>query len=108
EERGAAVVLSGEPEPGLFADLDGRRVGEARMSALVETWLDEVLTSRRISWTIGGCPTPGWAARVFGEPDVDRLWEAIAKTVRLDDDDPVAAWAAHSRRLRERAALLTE
>jgi aminopeptidase len=108
EERGAAVVLSGEPQPGLFADLDGRRVGEARMSALVETWLDEVLTNQRISWTIGGCPTPGWATRIFGEPDVDRLWEAIAKTVRLDDDDPVAAWTAHSRRLRERAALLTE
>jgi aminopeptidase len=107
ERSGANVILTGEPQPGLFGDLDGRRVGNARMSAFQTAWLDEV-TKRRVSWSIAGCPTDGWAARVFGEPDVDRLWQAVAQTVRLDEEDPVAAWRAHSRRLRERAAMLTE
>jgi aminopeptidase len=107
ERSGANVILTGEPEPGLFGDLDGTRVGSARMSAFQTAWLNEV-TKRRVSWSIAGCPTEGWARRVFGEPDVERLWRAVASTVRLDEDDPVAAWQAHSRRLRERAQLLVE
>jgi aminopeptidase len=107
EQQAAALILAGEPAPGLFADLDGARVGAARMSARSEAWLREV-TGRRISWAIVGCPTPGWAERIFGEPDVDRLWQAIAETVRLDEDDPPAAWHEHSERLRARGRLLTE
>ena len=107
ERSGANVILSGEPEPGLFGDLDGTRVGNARMSAFQTAWLNEV-TKRRVSWSIAGCPTEGWARRVFGEPDVERLWKAVAETVRLDEADPVAAWQAHSKRLRERARLLSE
>jgi len=32
---------------------------------------------------------------MFGEPDLERLWKAVEFTVRLDEDDPVAAWRAH-------------
>jgi len=39
---------------------------------------------------------------VFGEPDLERLWDAVARTVRLDEDDPVAAWQAHTQQLRAR------
>ena len=107
EEQAAALILAGEPAPGLFGDLEGKRVGAARMSARNEAWLREV-TGGRVSWSIAACPTPGWAERVYGEPDVDRLWKAIAAAVRLDDDDPVAAWRQHSQRLRARARLLSE
>ena len=54
-------------------------------------------------WTIVAFPTPAWAEQVFGEPDVARLWDAIRTTVRLDEPDPVAAWAAHVAMLQERA-----
>ena len=33
-------------------------------------------------------PCEGWAERLFGAPDVDRLWDAIAPVVRLDAPDP--------------------
>src|SRR5438874_10800646 len=42
EEQGAALIIAGEPAPGLFGDLDGKRVGAARMSARSEAWLREV------------------------------------------------------------------
>ena len=29
-----------------------------------------------------------------GEPDVERLWDAVATATRLDEPDPVAAWRA--------------
>ncbi len=107
EREGAAVLVTGEAQPGLFHDLDGRRVGASRMSARVAAWLHEV-TERRISWSIVGGATPGWAERVFGEPDEDRLWKAIAETVRLGEPDPVEAWRRHGELLHERARLLDE
>jgi aminopeptidase len=45
---------------------------------------------------------------VFGEPDVERLWQAVATATRLDEPDPVAAWNAHAAKLRTRAAALDE
>ena len=46
----------------------------------------------------------GWAKQVFGEPDVERLWEKIAICMRLDEPDPVAAWQEHPARLAARTA----
>jgi aminopeptidase len=43
---------------------------------------------------------------VFGEPDVERLWAAVATAVRLDEPDPVAAWWAHIDRLADRSRRL--
>ncbi|HST26594.1 MAG TPA: aminopeptidase, partial [Gaiellaceae bacterium] len=60
------------------------------------------------AWVAIGCATEGWAADVYGEPDVDRLWDAIAFTCRLDEPDPVAAWQRHIDMLRERSRQMNE
>jgi aminopeptidase len=57
---------------------------------------------RSVSWTIVACPNEGWAETVFGEPDVDRLWDAVARATRLHEEDPVAAWQEHISRLAQR------
>src|SRR5262249_30344762 len=46
--------------------------------------------------------------QVFGEPDVERLWEKVAFCMRLDEPDPVTAWREHLNRLRTRSEALTE
>jgi aminopeptidase len=100
--RGAAIAISGNPEPELLSDLDQRRVGLARMVRLTDTHLRHV-ARREVAWTIVAYPTPGWAEAVFGEPDVERLWDAVATAVRLDESDPVLAWQDHVDRLVRRA-----
>ena len=45
---------------------------------------------------------------MFGEPDVERLWAAVATAVRLDEPDPAAAWREHIGKLAARAAALNE
>jgi aminopeptidase len=107
ERRGARVAITGDPEPELYRDLDPERVGKARMSQLQEVALGH-LTSGRVSWTVVAYPNPGWAEAVFGEPDVERLWGAVATCVRLDEPDPVAAWKRHVAQLRARAEVLNE
>lgn len=106
ETGGALISITGNPEPELFADLDGSRVGRARMRELGEEALK--LTDGLSNWSIVPYPNEGWARTVFGEPDVDRLWEAVATAVRLDEPDPVAAWREHIAVLQQRADQLNE
>ena len=107
ETRGATIVITGEPEPELLADLDQRRAQRARPRLAVEKLLDAE-NRRLIQWTILGYPNEGWARTVFGKPDVERLWEAVITATRLDEPDPVAAWRDHIARLQDRAASLDE
>jgi aminopeptidase len=106
-ERGALIQVIGDPDPELYADLDGTRVGKTRMLELSKRYMDAT-NKRLINWSIVGCPTEGWAESVFGEPDTDRLWDALVDTTRLDEPDPVDAWRRHIDTLVERAALLDE
>ncbi len=100
--RGALVSITGDPEPDLFSDLPPARVGRARMLELSDLHGRQV-NEGAVAWTIVGYPNDGWAASVFGEPDVERLWEAVGRATRLDQDDPVAAWKEHMARLVRRA-----
>jgi aminopeptidase len=106
-KKGALVSVTGNPEPDLFRDLDGRRVGMTRATKLNEAQLRQI-TDGAINWTIVAYPNEGWAKTVFGEPDTERLWHAVSSAVRLDEEDPVAAWQAHVERLTERARAMTE
>jgi len=105
DERAAVVALTGEAEPDLLADLPGERVGKARMLEIAEE-SNRQINEQLNNWTVVGVPNEGWARQMFGEPDVDRLWTAVEYTVRLDEDDPVAAWRDHVDRIGGRAQAL--
>ena len=107
EQRGALIQLVGDPEPELLADLDGTRVGKTRMREFAERYV-KATNQRLINWVIVAYPNAGWATTVFGEPDVERLWDAVADATRLDEEDPVGAWRAHIDKLVERAELMNE
>ena len=73
----AMVGTAGDPEPTLLADLDGERVGRARMREVAAVAMRQ-LQERSVNWTGIAYPNEGWAKQMFGEPDVERLWEAVA------------------------------
>jgi aminopeptidase len=107
DERAAVVALTGDAEPNLLADLPGDRVGKARMLALAEE-SNRQINEQLNNWTVIGVPNVGWAEQMFGEPDLERLWKAVEFTVRLDEDDPVAAWRTHVERVGKRARTLND
>lgn len=105
EERPALIALTGNPDPDLLSALDPALVGRAdprEIRALMST----AIAARRFNWSIVSAPNAGWASQVFGEPDVERLWEAVATATRLDEPDPVEAWRAHTEKLKARADAL--
>ena len=105
EERPALIALTGNPTPDLLADLDPALVGRSDPKEIRAASLEHT-AARRFNWTIVSAPNEGWATQVFGEPDIERLWGAVATATRLDEPDPVAAWRAHAARLRARANAL--
>ena len=103
----AMIATTGDPEPELLADLDGERVGRAVQREIWELRLEQ-FRENSVNWCGAGAPSEGWARQVFGEPDVDRLWEKVFFCMRLDEPDPVAAWREHLSRLEERTMRLNE
>jgi aminopeptidase len=106
ERRAAAISLMGDPNPDVFADVDQTRLGRDQMPYIPEVF--DLMASREVNWSVVPGPNPGWANRLFGGPDEERLWQTLAPILRLDADDPVQAWRDHIARLQARAAALNE
>jgi aminopeptidase len=103
----AYITTSTNPEPDLLADLDGERVGRAVQPELIQILMQQ-FHENSVNWCGVGAPSESWAEQVFGEPDVDRLWDLVAFCMRLDEPDPVKAWDEHLARLDERVAQVNE
>ena len=86
------------------------RAGRDRLPTVKESI--QVVNDRTTNWTIAPCPTPAWAALVF--PDLEpaealaRLERELLHVLRLDEDDPIAAWRARADALVGGVARLTE
>src|SRR3954452_10964144 len=106
--NGAAIIsVSGGSNAEVYEGLDTASLARARMPEWERAWIDAV-NGRKVPWIIVAYPTERWARETFGEPDVDRLWQAVAYAMRLDRPDPAAAWAERLDELEARAAQMTE
>ncbi len=104
-ERGVAISLVGDPDPHLFDDVDPAKA--AAFPVEEAKAYQEAILVQQLRWTVVAAPNPGWATEVFGEPDVERLWEAVATAMRLDEADPVASWQERNAELEARGRALT-
>src|SRR5262245_22587331 len=86
-ERGVVISLVGDPDPHLLDDVDPAKA--VAFPVEEATAYRKALLGQQLRWTIVAAPNPGWATEVFGEPDVERLWAAVATAMRLDEADPV-------------------
>ena len=105
EERWATIDTTGDTRDN---ELEG--CAPARASARQANWNDQAYRAMDagLSWTIVACPVPGWAERVYGDPDITPLWRDLRHLMRLDEPDPVAAWEARLDELTSQAARLNE
>jgi aminopeptidase len=105
DERWAWISVDGASRDDPFAGAPAERVG-ALLGALGAQHQRTI--PAKLSWCICPCPSRGWAQRVYGEPDIARLWKDLRFVLRLDEPDPVEAWHARRDELAARAAWLNE
>lgn len=106
--EGAALVnVLGDADPNLFADVDPQRAARAEPRRVREIITDQV-SRQVVAWVVIVGPTEGWARDLFGDPDVERLWQELADVTGLGEPDPVASWRGRIAQLEARAAVLDE
>jgi aminopeptidase len=110
---GAARIAIGGENPALLAGQDPGKVARANVARSVAYRPAlELITNFATNWTIVSYATPAWATLMFPDrPEaqaVASLWDAIFAASRVDQADPVAAWAAHNAALHARTAWLND
>ncbi len=110
EHHAARISIAPTPDPGALEGVDPERAGKDDMPFLKETVT--LIKDRSTNWTIVPFPTPGWAAKVHPDLSPDeamaRLTEQLVRILRLDSDDPAAAWRARGKELQSVADRLTQ
>lgn len=108
-KKGAAFVSIAARDPELLKQVDPVRiVAQEKVSSESLAQYRQKLMNNENSWCVVSMPTKAWAEKVFpGKSDAEALLlEAILKTVRVDKDDPVAAWSEHIKSLKKRREFL--
>jgi aminopeptidase len=110
ELRAARIGLAGPIAPGLLDDLDPARTGRDQLPMLKES--GKVVGERTTNWTIGPAPTPAWAQLVHPDDEPEAALAALTRelehVLRLDLDDPIAAWRERADTLVSVAERLSE
>lgn len=111
--NGAAFIQISASDPEAFKGVDVSRIArQQKVSAIELKEFHERLMTNKNAWTIVSVPTVAWAKKVFPELSedeaVEKLWEAILKAVRVDLEDPVAAWKEHTLNLRKSMDFLNK
>ena len=107
----AAFISIAASDPELMRDVEAERLSKAsrsRSTALRE-YYDRIISNRN-TWCVASVPTVSWARKVFPGVDADtaveKLWNLIFQAVRVDAEDPVAAWDIHKNQLKQRLDFL--
>ncbi|MBM7603513.1 aminopeptidase [Metabacillus crassostreae] len=112
ENDGAFMsIISSDPD--LLSGIDPKRIAQSTKAAGVAlTKYRNYLQADKASWTVIAAASKEWAAKVFPDetPDkqIEKLWKAIFKTTRIDQEDPVETWKKHNDSLHEKVEYLNK
>ena len=100
-------LLSEDPDGLRGVDQEKMAKAQQKKYPIIKGYRDQI--ENKYQWCIAAVPGVKWAKKLFPElrasQAVEKLWEAILHTSRVDDD-PVAAWDAHNKDLKSRCDYL--
>jgi len=103
EGHGVRISITPQVPPGLLDGIEPARAGMDGLPAHKENF--DVINARTTNWTVVPWAVPEWAHLVHpgldDEAALARLWEQLVYVLRLDEDDPAAAWHTRLRQLHE-------
>ena len=98
-------------DPDAFAGVSQEKMAESQMKRYpkVKPYWDKL--DGKYKWCIAAIPSKKWANKVFPndtpEEAVEKLWEAIFKTCRVEEEGTFENWEKHNAFLIEKRNLLT-
>lgn len=112
-QKNAAFISITSSTPDLLKGVNPERIANFQKASgkALETYRSYI-QSDKVSWTVVAAPSPLWAQKVFPnettEKSVEKLWEAIFKATRINEEDPVLAWKNHDKTLHKRVEYLND
>lgn len=103
--QGAAFLTISASDPELMKEVNPLRMVRAQKASNValKEFRDRLMSNQNV-WCVISIPTIAWAKKIFpntsDEVALEKLWEAIFKAVRVDQEDPVTAWEEHKANLK--------
>ena len=108
---GSAFLSISASDPELMKDVNPQRLAKSHKAAstAIKEYRDRLMSNKNV-WCVASIPTLSWAKKVFPELSEDeameKLWNSIFKTVRVDTEDPVASWEIHKGNLKRNMDFL--
>jgi len=100
-------LTSSDPDGLKGVDVEKMTKGQQARFPITKAYREQI--DGKHQWCIAAVPGAAWAKKVFpGERTsraIEKLWEAILTTARVDED-PIAAWEAHNADLIARSSYL--
>ena len=100
-------LLSEDPDGLKGINQEKMAKAQQKRYPIIKPYRDAI--ENKYQWCIAAVPGKAWAKKLFPElragAAVEKLWENILATSRVDGD-PVAAWEAHNKDLHDRCAYL--
>lgn len=103
-------IISDDPDG--LKGINQKKMAKVRMKTypIVKPYREKM--EDRYKWCIAAVPGLGWAKKVFpklnDEEAMEALWNAILKTARVDENDPVQNWKEHNRFLHAQKQKLND
>ena len=101
-------LLSEDPDGLKGINQEKMAKSQQRLYPVIKKYRDQI--ENKYQWCIAAVPGAAWAKKLFPElrtsQAIEKLWEAILSTSRVDED-PVAAWEAHNKDLHDRCQYLS-
>ncbi len=99
--------------PGLLKDVDASIVAErGRAMNIALRRFRESTNFNETRWCLVAYPNKYWAKQMFPDMEEDaaleKQWDYVYKTMRLDREDPLAAWKEHQENLARRSKFLND
>ncbi|WP_368659161.1 aminopeptidase [Metabacillus halosaccharovorans] len=110
ENDGAFMsIISSDPD--LLSGIDPKRIAASTKAAgMALSKYRNYLQADKASWSVIAAASKKWAEKVFPyeheDKQVEKLWKAIFKTTRVDQEDPVTAWNQHNDNLHTKVDYL--
>ena len=112
-DEGCAWLAIYAEDPENLKGVDSDRITrwqKTRGKALEKFYRHE--TRNDFQWCVASVPTEKWAKAVFPELDtaaaIEKLWEEILKVSRVDGENTIPAWEAHSAELQKHVAIMND
>ncbi|WP_459129980.1 aminopeptidase [Guggenheimella bovis] len=94
-----------------FRDVDTSRISLRNKMVLPKLGPSRILTSKSLrTWCLGNIVNEEWARAIFPDKSTEEAMELLSKhfysIVRADLEDPIGAWKAHAKNLKEKRDTL--